>query len=165
MTATPRRHISARQVRRERQVDDDGSAIIEFVFVALVVLLPLVYLIVAVAVVQRSQLVVTNAAREAGRAFATSPDGQSAPVRAATAVRIALGDDAGGGDVTVRFVAADDTCMADAISPALVPGSVFAVCVIRRVSLPAVPSVLEGRGITSVGRYTVHVDDFRDTSG
>ena len=76
-----------------RPSGDDGSAIIEFVFVALVVLLPLVYLIVAVAVVQHSQLTVTNAAREAGRAFATSPDAASAPGRAAAAVRIALGDD------------------------------------------------------------------------
>jgi Flp pilus assembly protein TadG len=144
--------------------DDDGSAIIEFVFVALVVLLPLVYLIVAVAVVQRSQLTVTNAAREAGRAFATSPDPGSAPERAATAVRIALGDDDGAGDVTVRFVAAGDSCTAESITPALSPGTVFAVCVIRRVELPAVPSVLEGRGITSIGRYTVHVDEFRDTT-
>ena len=148
-----------------RRADDDGSAIIEFVFVALVVLLPLVYLIVAVAVVQHSQLTVTNAAREAGRAFATSPDAQSAPARAATAVRIALGDDHQAGEVTVRFVATDRrSCTAEAITPVLAPGAVFAVCVIRQVALPAVPSVLEGRGITSIGRYTVHVDEFRDTS-
>ena len=71
----------------------------------------------------------------------------------------------GDSDVTVRFVAVADTCTAEAIAPALAPGSVFAVCVIRRVELPAVPSVLEGRGITTIGRYTVHVDEFRDTSG
>jgi Flp pilus assembly protein TadG len=139
-----------------------GSAVIEFVFVALVVLLPLVYLIVAVAVVQHSQLVVTNAAREAGRAFATSPDTASAPERVAAAVRIALGDQDDDRDVTVRVVAAGDACTAGAVSPSLAPGSVFTVCVTRRVDVPAVPSVLAGRGITTVGRYTVHVDEFRD---
>ena len=156
--------IGAPRLGSRPQADDDGSAVIEFVFVALVVLLPLVYLIVAVAVVQHSQLMVTNAAREAGRAFATSPDAQSAPPRAATAVRIALGDDAGA-DLTVRFVAAAEVCTAEAITPVLAPGSVFAVCVIRRVDLPAVPSVLQGRGITTIGRYTVRVDEFRDTAG
>jgi Flp pilus assembly protein TadG len=139
-----------------------GSAVIEFVFVALVVLLPLVYLIVAVAVVQHSQLVVTNAAREAGRAFATSPDTASAPERVAAAVRIALGDQDDDRDVTVRVVAAGDACTAGVVSPSLAPGSVFTVCVTRRVDVPAVPSVLSGRGITTVGRYTVHVDEFRD---
>ena len=49
-----------------------GNAIIEFVFVAVMVMVPLVYLVVAVAVVQRNQLAVTQAARDAGRAFATS---------------------------------------------------------------------------------------------
>ena len=153
-----------RRLAAMRRSGDGGSAIIEFVFVALVMLLPLVYLIVAVAVVQHSQVTVADAAREAGRAFATSPDAESAPARAATAVRVALGD-GGGGDVTIRFVAASDACTAEAVTPALRPGSVFAVCVSRRVVLPAVPSILEGRGITTVGRYTVHVDEFREASG
>ena len=42
------------------------------------------------------------------------------------------------------------------------PGAEFTVCVTRRAELPAIPSVLAGRGITTVGRYVVHVDDFRD---
>jgi Flp pilus assembly protein TadG len=158
--------VIGRVVRRSaarRRLADDGSAVIEFVFVGLVVLLPLLYLIVAVAVVQHSQLVVTTVAREAGRAFATSPDPERAAERVDAAVRIALGEEAGG--VTVRFVAPDDACSAAAVTPALAPGAVFTVCVTRRVSLPAVPSVLEGRGITSVGRYTVHVDEFQDAGG
>jgi hypothetical protein len=35
------------------------------------------------------------------------------------------------------------------------------VCVTRQVALPAVPRVVAGRGITTVGRYDVHVDDYR----
>jgi Flp pilus assembly protein TadG len=50
---------------------DRGNAIIEFVFVAVIVMVPLVYLIVSVADIQRSSLAVSQAAREAGRAFAT----------------------------------------------------------------------------------------------
>ena len=43
--------------------DDGGNAILEFVFVALIVMVPLVYLIAAVATVQRTELAVTQAAR------------------------------------------------------------------------------------------------------
>jgi len=46
-------------VSERRLTGDDGTAIIEFVFVAIVVLLPLVYLIAAVATVQRSSLAVS----------------------------------------------------------------------------------------------------------
>jgi hypothetical protein len=33
--------------------------------------------------------------------------------------------------------------------------------VIRHSALPGVPSVLAGRGVTSIGKYVVHIDDFR----
>ena len=62
--------------------DDGGSAIIEFVFVAVIVMVPLVYLIIAVATVQRSELAVSQAAREAGRAFATADSAADGPARA-----------------------------------------------------------------------------------
>jgi Flp pilus assembly protein TadG len=149
-----------RPVRLARS-DDAGTAIVEFVFVALIVMVPLVYLIVAVAVVQRSQLAVSQAAREAGRAFATSAGPGDVAERVAAAVRIALNAQGLPDDVTLRFVAAGSSCSAAAVSPELVAGAEFTVCLTRRVVLPAVPSVLAGRGITTVGEYTVHVDDFR----
>ncbi|OMQ13946.1 hypothetical protein A7K94_0220100, partial [Modestobacter sp. VKM Ac-2676] len=48
-----------------------GSAIVEFVFVALVVFLPLVYVIAGFSAVQRGVFAANAAAREAGRALAT----------------------------------------------------------------------------------------------
>jgi Flp pilus assembly protein TadG len=140
---------------------DDGTAIIEFVFVAVIVMVPLVYLITSVATVQRSRLAVTQAARDAGRAFATSPSAAQAPLRARAAVRLALADQGLPDDAQLRFVPAGRPCGAAAITPRLRPGAQFAVCVRRRVELPAVPSVLLGRGITTIGRYVVHVDDYR----
>ncbi|HZY77483.1 MAG TPA: TadE family protein [Jatrophihabitantaceae bacterium] len=148
-------------VRRSRLGADDGNAIVEFVFVAVIVMLPLVYLVVAVATVQNSRLAVTQAAREAGRAFATSDTAADAAMRARAAVRIALDDQDLPDDATVRFVAADAGCDATPVEPRLTPGATFAVCVTRHVDVPAVPSVLQGHGITTVGRFVVHVDDFR----
>jgi Flp pilus assembly protein TadG len=140
---------------------DNGTAIIEFVFVAVIVMVPLVYLITSVATVQRSRLAVTQAARDAGRAFATSANAAKAPLRARAAVRLALADQGLPNDAQLRFVAVGATCDAAAVAPRLVPGAQFAVCVRRRVELPAVPSVLEGRGITTVGKYVVHIDEYR----
>lgn len=144
--------------------DDAGNAIIEFVFLAVVVMVPLVYLIVAVSVVQRSNLAVSSAAREAGRAFATSDRLADSDARVRAAVRLALDDQGLADDVQVRYVAADSGCDGAPIVPQLTPGAQFAICVSRHVELPAVPSVVGGRGITTVGRYVVHVDDFRAAS-
>lgn len=145
-----------------RQTGEQASAVIEFVFVAVLVLVPLVYLIVAVAVVQRSRLATTNAARDVGRAIATSATAEQAEGRAQAALRAALhGQGLTPADVELRYVAAGADCQGPTAVPSLAPASVFGVCVIRRQSLPAVPTVLAGRGVTVIGRYLVHVDDFR----
>jgi Flp pilus assembly protein TadG len=155
-------HTSRGRWRRLWRVDaESGNAIIEFVFVAIIVLVPLIYLIAAVATVQRTQLAVTQAARDAGRAFATSDNPAEASVRVQAAVRLALHDQNLPADAQVRFVAAGARCDADAVTPRLTPGAQFTVCVTRRVDLPAIPSLLQGRGVTTTGAYTVHIDDFR----
>lgn len=153
-----------RALRLRLRRDDAGSAIIEFVFVAVIVMVPLIYLIVAVATVQRSELAVSEAAREAGRAFATAASTADAESRARAAVEIALRDQGVPDDVEVRFVAAGAACSAPPVTPRLDPGAQFTVCVTRHVGIPAVPSVLTGRGITTVGQYLVHVDDYRADS-
>ena len=165
----PRRCHQLRFPRLQRHLAaDDGNAIIEFVFVALIVLVPLIYLIVAVAVVQRARLATTNAARDVGRAVATSDSLAEAPERARVALRLALANQGLRPDeVELSFVGAGTPCQAAGAAagageaPSLAPGTEFAVCVVRRQRLPAVPRLLSGRGVTMVGRYLVHVDDFR----
>jgi len=150
-------------LRERARGDDGGSAIVEFVFVAVVIMVPLVYLIASVASVQRSQLAVSQAAREAGRAYATSDTAVEARARVIAAVRLALADQGLPDDSTVRFVAADDDCDGPSVTPRLTPGAEFAVCVTRRADLPGVPSLLAGRGIRTRAEYVVHVDDFRQS--
>ncbi len=142
---------------------DRGNAMVEFVFVAVLVLVPLVYLMVAIAVLQRARLATTDAARDVGRAVATSSGPGQAQLRSAAALRIALSGAALRPDeVQLRYVAAGADCQRGTeITPMLAAHSVFAVCVIRHQGLPAVPSVLAGRAVTTVGRYVVHIDDFR----
>ncbi|GAB2469220.1 TadE/TadG family type IV pilus assembly protein [Jatrophihabitans fulvus] len=154
-----------RRLLERRRGDDSGNAIIEFIFVAVIVLVPLVYLVAAVATAQRTNLAVTAAARDAGRAYATSDTPAEGERRLRAAVRLAL--DAQGlptGGTDVRVVAADQGCDGARTRPTLRPGAEFAICVTRRVDLPGIPSLLAGKGVTSVGRYVVHIDDFRAAS-
>ena len=147
-----------------KRTDDGGSAIIEFVFVAVIVMVPLVYLVVTVAGVQRSELAVSQAAREAGRAFATADRAGDAMPRAMAAVSIALRNQGLADDAQLRFVAAGASCGSAEVTPVLTAGAQFTICVIRSVDIPAVPRFLSGKGITTIGEYVVHVDDYRAAS-
>ena len=77
-----RRRLGA--VRGER-----GSALVEFVFIALVVFVPLIYVVAGFSAVQRGVFASTAAAREAGRAIGTAPDVVTGMARAEDAARIA----------------------------------------------------------------------------
>jgi hypothetical protein len=146
--------------RRWRKADE-GTAILEFIFIAVAVMVPLVYLIVSVATVQRNSLAVTGAAREAGRAFATAESDATAPSRAVVAARLALADQGVTDEVDLRYVRAGAACDSTPIEPHLTPGAVFMICVERSFGLPGVPSILAGHGVTTVGKYIVHIDDYR----
>jgi hypothetical protein len=69
-----------------------GSAVIEFVFLTIVVLVPLIYLVLTVARVQAGTYAVAQAAREAGRAYVTAESGDDAAGRARAAADIAFAD-------------------------------------------------------------------------
>jgi Flp pilus assembly protein TadG len=141
---------------------EDGAAVVEFVFVAVLVLVPLMYLVLAASAVQRNAFGVTQAAREAGRAFATADDETAGLERASYAVRVALADqglDRAGS--ALRWVEPGGGCGGAPVVPTLEPGAEFAVCVLRTFRLPAVPGYLAGGGNTVSGVFTVHVDDFR----
>ena len=122
--ATCYRHFAVRPrgSNSHDEVGDAGNAVIEFVFVAVLILIPLVYFVVAVASVQRSSVAVTHAAREAGRAFATADSTDQGLQRAEVAVRLALADQGLSDDAIVRYVAADGTCESETTTPSLNPG-------------------------------------------
>jgi Flp pilus assembly protein TadG len=163
--ATGRRNGSGQASQTSPNAPDErGNAIVEFIFVAVVVLIPLVYLIVAVATVQCARLSVTNAARDVGRAIATTQPGSDIDARARAALRIALGNQGfRSADVQLRLVAVHADCASAAIAADFSPGSEFQVCVVRHLRLPAVPSLVSGRGITTIGVFVVHLDEYRST--
>jgi Flp pilus assembly protein TadG len=107
----------AERVRRgaERPTrGDDGSASIEFLTVGLLLIVPLVYLVIALAAVQGAALGVEGAARQAARVFVQSPDQSSARAAAGTAIAVTLGDygvDAGGARMRITCAPHPDRCL------------------------------------------------------
>lgn len=120
---------------RDRNVHgvQEGSAVVEFVFLGVLLLVPLIYLTLMVARVQAGSYAVAQAAREAGRAFVTTPDGQDPSARADSAARIAFSDQGfEAGDSGIAIV-----CSA---SPCLTPEGRVEVRADVSVPLPLIPS-------------------------
>lgn len=135
---------------------DAGAAVVEFVVLGVLLLVPLMYLALAVSAVQRGVYGVTQAAREAGRAYATGT-ADTAAARARYAAELAVTDQGLSTDgLEVRYGPANGDCEQAGIEPwPLGPGAVFAVCVRGEVDLPGVPG-------TVTGRFVVHADRHRD---
>jgi hypothetical protein len=148
---------------RSRPAQDDGergSAIVEFVFIALVVFVPLVYLIAGFSAVQRGVFAANEAAREAGRALGTAPDPLSGQARAQAAVRIAVEDQSvQATDVALDYAPIGSGCdAAGGYTPALTPGEEFSVCVTVTVRIPLLPDFIDTN--TATGQFVVERDRY-----
>ena len=69
-----------------------GSAIVEFVFLAVLMLVPLFYLVMVLARLQAGAYAVSAASRESGRAYVTAQVPGQAPARAHSAAGLAFDD-------------------------------------------------------------------------
>ena len=119
--------------------DERGTAIVEFVWLAILLLVPLLYIVLAVFSTQRAAYAASAAARSATRAFVTAPDQATAYARAEAAARLAFGDQ--GVDSAVFSLTL--TCSADP-RRCLTPGSVVSAEVRSAADLPLMPAVLGG---------------------
>ena len=139
-----------------------GSALVEFVFVALVVFVPLVYLVAGFSAVQRGVFASTEAAREAGRAIGTAPDVATGEARAVRAAQLAVEDQSvDTADVRVAYAPAGAGCDGAAgYTPTLAPGEVFDVCVTVTVRVPLLPDFVDAN--TATGRFVVERDRYVD---
>ncbi|WP_051571922.1 hypothetical protein [Cryptosporangium arvum] len=141
----------------------------EFVFAGVLLLVPLLYLAIALSEVQRNAFAVTQAAREAGRAYATAEDPATAPARAGYAVRLALADQDLSGTAELRWGPVGRSCdgltvdstVSSVNQPPSQPGARFELCVRRTYRLPGVPTFLDARRNTIEARFVVQVDDLR----
>ena len=147
---------------RTRLPAERGSAIVEFVFIALVVFLPLVYVVAGFSAVQRGVFASTEAAREAGRALGTAPDPVAGQARAQAAVAIAVEDQSvHATDVVLAYAPVGGGCgAAGSYQPTLTPGEEFTVCVTATVRIPLLPDFNDAN--TATGQFVVERDRYVD---
>lgn len=139
-----------------RPSGDGGNALVEFVYLAVLLMVPFVYLLTSVFLVQRAAFGVTEASRQAGRAYAraaTPTDGESLAVVAA---RTALTDQ-GIGDAPAPEVDCPD-------GPCLAPGTRIRVRQRYNVELPVLSVFFpagSAPGIPVTAVHTEVVDRYR----
>lgn len=134
---------------RRGPATEDGRAIIEFIFLGILLLLPLTYLVLTAARLQAASFSVSLAGREAGRAFVTARSEEEGFARARAAASLAFADFA--------FDRAADVAVSCDGSPCLRPdGTVTATATIA-VALPLVPDFIAAHVPSSVTVSSTHV--------
>ena len=134
--------------------DDDGNALVEFTYLAVLLMVPLVYVLTTVFQVQRAAFGVTEAARQAGRAYVTADNAAQGAARAQEAADLAMRDQIPGfGRAAVTFPSADFR-----------PGGTVTVQVSHSVTLPLLGGLF-GRVEPTIPVRATHVevvDRFRE---
>lgn len=115
---------------------EEGSSSLEFITAGVLLLVPIVYLVIGVGVIQGATLATEGAARQAARVFVDAGTLPTAQSRAQTAVAFALKDygiDMSNSQLTISC-RTPNNC--------LTPGAPVTVNVTTRISLPGVPALL-----------------------
>ncbi len=134
---------------------DAGNAMVEFTYLAVLLMVPLVYVLLTVFQVQRAAFAVTEAARQAGRAYATADTTAAGLARADAATALALQDQglvsAGPPEITS--------------TAGVQPDAQVTTTVLYRVTLPLLGGLFAGTAPPNIPVRATHVeyvDRFKD---
>ncbi|MEE1622172.1 hypothetical protein ACQ7DA_13460 [Zafaria sp. J156] len=140
---------AARLVGAARRLRDgeQGSAVIEFVFLGVVLLVPLAYLIITASQVQAASYAAVGAADHAAKVFVGAPDEATARARAQ--------DAAARGASAMGLPASSATLSYSCSGPCLEPGTTVTVEVEVAIELPLLPPGVNA-GIGSASATATH---------
>lgn len=142
-----------------------GSGLVEFIWLGIILLIPLAWILLSVLAVQRGAFAVSGAARAAGRAYVLAPSDVEGTARARAAAAQALADQGladSAFDLTVTCTPYPHTCHSGT--------SVVTVRVASSVRLPMLPLVLgsaapsfalDATEVMPVGQYQETADEAR----
>ncbi|AKT51452.1 hypothetical protein ADJ73_09220 [Arsenicicoccus sp. oral taxon 190] len=138
-----------------RRCGERGSASLEFIGVAVLLLVPLCYLVMTLSQLQAGSYAVSGAARDAARVFAESREAGIGRARARSAARVIYQSYGfNGGEVAL-------TCLDD---PCLGPDARVRASSTLRIPLPLVPDVVRGvvpSEVSVTGEHLATVERFR----
>ena len=140
---------------RGPRIDDRGSAVVEFLVVAVLILIPIAYLVLSVMRVQAAVFASTQAVREAARAYASADSVGEGHRTAHAAARLAFDD---------QGFALPADALSIACSPAhcLTPGGTIDVEARWSVPLPWMPAGLgEVAAVPITVRHHLPIDVYR----
>lgn len=145
-----------------RRRDDAGSALVELVWLGILLLVPVLWIVVSVFEAQGGAFAVSTAARSAGRAFALAPDDASGRRAADAAARQALDDQGLDGEsfrVEVSCSPYPSQCHSGT--------SVITVRVSSRVTLPLLPAFFGGDrpSLALDATHTVPIGQYQEVTG
>lgn len=142
---------------RPRRRDQSGSALVEVVWLGILLLVPVLWIVLSLFEVQRGAFAVTSAARSAARAYVLADADGAGQERARAAIRQAL-DDQGGAAQQFRF---DVSCGG---GDCHAPGALVTVEVRSAVDLPLLPGLFGGDApsFRLDATHTVPVGQFRE---
>jgi Flp pilus assembly protein TadG len=145
-------HALRRLVRTRLPEGESGSALVEFCWLAVLLLIPLTWILLAVFRTQGTAYAVTSAAREAGRAYVTTPgSGEAkAEARAFAAARLSMSD--------FNLTLAEKDLK---VTGGLNPGSAVTVQVTASVPLPFVPKWIGASSVKVNATHVELVDQYR----
>ncbi len=133
--------------RNHWAMDDDGSAALEFITVGVILLVPIVYLVIALGAIQEQTLGVEAAARHTARVIALAPDADAAAVRAEqvlSAVTAEYGVDEDSLEVSTSCMPTGADCPS--------AGAVITIVITAQVRLPLIPPIF---GLDEAASITV----------
>lgn len=139
-----------------KSLDDRGSAPLEFILVGMLLLVPLVYLVVALGLIQEQALGTEAGARHIARAVSTATD--TADARRSADVVLASVVEEYGMDASTVALSLD--CR-PASSPCPEAGATVIVTVRTTVALPLVPPIL---GLERLARIPVEATSAQNVS-
>lgn len=141
--------------------DEQGTALVEFVWLGMLLLVPLVYILIAVFDVQRGAFGVAAASRAAGRAYALADTDEEGARQARAAASVALADQGLDGQPFDLVI----TCEPDP-PPCHARGKTIVVRIGSQVTLPLAPSALGGDAPAFAvdAQHRVPIGRYRDLS-
>src|SRR5690606_32093516 len=128
---------------------EDGSAVVEFTMLSLILIVPLFYMLIAVFEVQRASFAVTAASLAGTRAFTQSPDLATAEKAWRRAVDVTLADHGVTGAEVKR------SCR----PRCFVSGSTVEVSIVVQQPLPLAPRIF-GETLTTIKVESRHSEPF-----
>lgn len=132
-----------RAALRARLAAERGNAVVEFVVLAVALLIPCVYLVLSLGALQNASFAADAIARDAARIHATAPDPAAAEARLSSQIALMRDDYRLTGEETVSI-----SCTA---TPCGAPGGVVTAHVRIAVPVPGLGGVLGREGPFAVG--------------